>query len=187
MIELRWHGRGGQGVVTAAKILCESALMEGKFTQAFPEYGAERMGAPIQAYSRLSAEPIDIHCKVINPSIVVVLDPSLIGIVNVIDGMPDNGILIINTHQSPKQIRESLKLSTGKIFTVDAMNISLETIGRAIPNTPMIGAMIKATGILKLDLLLKNFKKKYSGIFSERIVEKNLEAIERAYQEVKSE
>ncbi|MBI5418269.1 2-oxoacid:acceptor oxidoreductase family protein [Candidatus Poribacteria bacterium] len=184
MIEIRWHGRGGQGVVTAAKILCDSALMEGKYIQAFPEYGAERMGAPIQAFSRISSFPIDIHCKVLNPEIVVVLDPTLLGVVNIIEGLPDNGVIIINTHKSTKEIRETIKLTGGKIFTVDANKISLDTIGRAIPNTPMVGAMIKATNLLKIESVLNNFKTKYSHVFSEKIVEKNLAAIQKAYQEV---
>ncbi|MBI4650670.1 2-oxoacid:acceptor oxidoreductase family protein [Candidatus Desantisbacteria bacterium] len=187
MIEVRWHGRGGQGVVTAAKILCETALAAGKYIQAFPEYGAERMGAPIQAFSRISSNPIHLHCKVINPSMVIVLDPTLLKIINITEGMTDDGILIINTPKTPKEIREKIKLSGKKIFTVDAIQISIDTIGRPIPNTPMLGALVKATNILELDSLLEDFKSKYSSVFSSKIVEKNLAAIKKAYQEVKSE
>jgi pyruvate ferredoxin oxidoreductase gamma subunit len=187
LIEVRWHGRGGQGAVTASKLLATSALAEDKFIQAFPEYGPERMGAPIQSFTRISETPIKIHCHVTNPDIVVSLDPTLLGLVDVTEGLTEDGVLIINTEESPAQIREKLKLKGRKVYTVDASKIAQETIGRPLPNTPLIGALIKATGLLKLDKVLIDIEDKFKKKFSSKIVEGNINAIKRAYQEVKGE
>ena len=187
IIEVRWHGRGGQGVVTASKLLATSALAEGKYIQAFPEYGPERMGAPIQSFTRISDLPVNIHCHVTNPDMVVVLDPTLIGPVDIIEGLTEEGIIVVNTNESPVQIRNKLQLKGRKIFTVDANKIALEELGRPIPNTPMIGALIKATGLLELDNVISDIKKKFTGKFGQNVVEGNINAINRAYQEVKSE
>ena len=187
LIEVRWHGRGGQGAVTASKLLATSALAEDKYIQAFPEYGPERMGAPIQAFTRISETPIKIHCHVANPSIVVVLDPTLLGVVDVTEGLTEDGVLIVNTNESPAQIREELKLKGRKVYTVDASKIAQDTLGRPLPNTPLIGALIKATGLLSLENVLADIKDKFKGKFSSKIVEGNLEAIKRAYKEVKGE
>lgn len=187
IIEVRWHGRGGQGAVTASKLLATSALSEDKYIQAFPEYGPERMGAPIQSFTRISDEPIKIHCHVTNPDMVVVLDPTLIGTVDITEGLSEDGIIVVNTSESPAQIRKKLNLKGRKIFTVDASKIALEELGRPLPNTPMIGALIRATGLLKLENVINDIKDKFSGKFSQKIVDGNVNAIKRAYQEVKSE
>lgn len=187
LIEVRWHGRGGQGAVTASKLLATSALAEDMYIQAFPEYGPERMGAPIQAFTRISKTPIKIHCHVANPSIVVVLDPTLLGVVDVTEGLTEDGVLIVNTDETPAQIREKLKLKGRKVYTVDASKIAQETLGRPLPNTPLIGALIKVTELLSLESVLADIEDKFKGKFSSKIVEGNLEAIKRAYQEVKGE
>ena len=187
IIEVRWHGRGGQGAVTASKLLATSALAEDKYIQAFPEYGPERMGAPIQSFTRISDEPIKIHCHVTNPDMVVVLDPTLIGTVDITEGLSEDGIIVVNTSESPAQIRKKINLKGRKIFTVDASKIALEELGRPLPNTPMIGALIRATGLLKLENVINDIKDKFSGKFSQKIVDGNVNAIKRAYQEVKSE
>jgi len=187
IFEIRWHGRVGQGAKTAALLFGDAATSTGKFIQAFPEYGPERMGAPVQAFNRISSKPIRIHSAIENPDVVVVLDITLIGQVDVISGLdPENGILLINSPHPPEEIRKRLNFE-GKIYTVDASKISMETIGRNIPNTPMIGALIRVTNLLKIDELLEDVKKKLSAKFRNRpeIVEGNLKAIERAYNEVK--
>ncbi|MDD5258837.1 MAG: 2-oxoacid:acceptor oxidoreductase family protein [bacterium] len=189
LTEIRWHGRGGQGAKTAALLFADAALGEGLYIQAFPEYGPERMGAPVQSFDRLSDEPITIHCGVTNPSVVVVLDPTLIGKVDVIQGLPDNGAIIINTSETPKDIKAKLGLSKGKVYTVDASAISRETIGKDIPNTPMLGALAKVTGLINFERMVEDNRKKLTAKFKNRpeIVEGNIKSIQRAYQEVKGE
>lgn len=188
VLEIRWHGRGGQGAQTGALMLAETAAQLGKYVQGFPEFGPERMGAPIQAFNRISDEPIHIHSNVINPQIVIVLDPTLLG-ERVTAGVPEDGVYIINTTKSPQEVREALNLKGGKIFTLDANQISLETIGRVIPNTPIMAAFIKATGIMPYEPFVENVKAELERKFAGRpeIVEGNVKAIERAYQEVKGE
>ncbi len=185
--EIRWHGRGGQGVVTAAKALAETALVQDKYFQAFPEYGPERMGAPIQAFTRISDSPIELHCGIINPNIVVVLDPTLVGVVNVEEGLTNDGFLVINTDKSPQQIRKELNLQGGKVYTVNATQIALDTIKRPIPNTPMLGAMIKASNVLNIEDLLDHLRKSFEKKFSAEIVEGNIQAVTKAYEEVEAE
>ena len=187
IIEVRWHGRGGQGAVTASMLLATSALAEDKYIQAFPEYGPERMGAPIQSFTRISDEPIKIHCHVTSPDMVVVLDPTLIGTVDIVEGLPEEGLIIVNTKEDPVQIRKKLGLKGRKIFTLDASKLALEEIGRPLPNTPMIGALIKATGLLKLENVINGIKEQFSDRFSQNVIDGNVRAIERAYQEVKGE
>jgi pyruvate ferredoxin oxidoreductase gamma subunit len=185
--EVRWHGRGGQGAVTASKLLATSALAEDKYIQAFPEYGPERMGAPIQSFTRISDTPINIHCHVTNPDMVVVLDPTLIGPVDITEGLAEEGTIVVNTNESPGEIRKKLNLKGKKVFTVDASKIALEELGRPMPNTPMIGALVKATGLLELDNVINDIKKKFAGKFGQKVIDGNVNAIKRAYQEVKSE
>jgi len=187
--EIRWHGRGGQGVKTAALLFGDAALSEGLHIQAFPEYGPERMGAPVQSFNRLSDKPITIHCGITNPSVVVVLDPTLMGKVDVMAGLPKDGSVIINSADPPAEIRHKYNISGGKVYTVAASKISRETIGRDIPNTPMLGALTKVTGLLPFDKMVKNVEVKLKKKFASKleVVEGNLTAIRRAYQEVKSE
>lgn len=187
LVEVRWHGRGGQGAVTAAKIFAEAALAEGKHIQAFPEYGPERMGAPVKAFDRLSDNPIKLHSQVYNPNVVVVIDPTLIRDVNVIEGLTEDGIVIMNSPKSPEEIKRTLGLKSQKVYTVDATKISLETLGKFIPNTPMLGALVKSTGLVGLDKVLEEVKKMFSGKLKEEIIQSNLNAIKRAYEEVKGE
>ncbi len=189
VIEIRWHGRGGQGAKTAALLLADAALSSGKYIQAFPEYGPERMGAPVASFNRLSSKPIFLHSGVTNPDVVIVLDPTLTESVDVTEGMSDGGVLIINTNKSPDEIRKELNLSGKiKVSTIDASTISRETIGREIPNTPMLGALIKATGLLDFKEMLDDTKKKLEKKFKSKpeIVAGNIKAIERAYNEVRS-
>jgi pyruvate ferredoxin oxidoreductase gamma subunit len=187
--EVRWHGRGGQGAKTVALLFADAALSTGKYIQGFPEYGPERMGAPMMSFNRLSDEPIKIHCGVSSPDIVVVLDPTLLGTIDVTEGLPKDGILIVNTPESPKEIRKRLKLADHRVFTVDASKISLETLGKNIPNTPMLGAMVKITGLLDFQKMLEDTETKLTKKFRGRteIVEGNMACIKRAAQEVKSE
>ncbi|HID96048.1 MAG TPA: pyruvate synthase [Candidatus Latescibacteria bacterium] len=187
MIEVRWHGRGGQGAKTAAYLLAESAMGEGKYIQAFPEYGPERMGAPMLSFTRISNRPIRIHCHVSNPKVVAVLDPTLLGAINVFAGVPDDGIVIVNTEDSPEALRRSLGVSDRRIFTVPATRIALETVGRAIPNTPMIGALVKATGLLSIDKVMEYTRERFTGRYGTRVAEGNVNAIRRAYEEVRGE
>jgi len=184
-IEIRWHARAGQGAVTAAKALAEAAMSGGKFVQAFPEYGPERMGAPLRAYNRISDKPISIHCQVTNPNVVVVIDPTLLSSDNVTDGVADGAIYIINTERSPEEIRKRLNAKNGKVYVVDATKIALETIGRPIPNTPILGAIAKATDFLKIENIKKEIEASFGKKFGKRVVEANFKAIERAYEEVK--
>lgn len=184
LIEVRWHGRGGQGTVTVSKMLAESAMCEGYHVQAFPEYGAERMGAPVQSFTRISDEPIIIHSHVENPKIVLVLDPSLIGSVDILDGLDPEGTIIINSTQSPEEIRKLLDVGKRKVFVVDANIISLEELGRVIPNTPLLGAFSKVSGLVNIENIKKAVKKQLSKKFQKSVVESNLKALKRGYEEV---
>jgi len=189
LTEIRWHGRGGQGAKTAALLFADAALAQGKYVQAFPEYGPERMGAPVAAFDRVSAKPILLHSGVTSPDIVVVLDPTLIDTVDVTEGIPQNGTIIINTEKTPADIKKDINIGTSiKVYTIDASTISKETIGREIPNTPMLGALIKATGILDFNAMVDDTRKKLEKKFKSKpeIIEGNIKAIERAYKEVKS-
>ncbi|GAB4407045.1 MAG: 2-oxoacid:acceptor oxidoreductase family protein [Anaerolineales bacterium] len=186
LVEVRWHGRGGQGAVTAGKVLAEAALDAGLYFQAFPEYGPERMGAPIQAFTRISDHPVDLHCQIEEPDVVVVLDPTLLGTVNVTEGLKPDGILLVNTSASPAEIREQLNLRTGRVFTVDASRIAIETLGREITNTPMLGALVKATGLFDVEAIVEQTRQRFTKKHMKAdIVEANITAIRRAAEEVK--
>ncbi len=189
ILEIRWHGRGGQGAKTAANLLAEAASAAGRYIQAFPEYGPERMGAPVTSFDRISDEPIRIHSGVTDPDVVVVLDATLIKSSDVTSGLVSDGPIIINSDKDPATIREQMGIEGFRVYTVDANEISTETLGRRIPNTPMLGAVMRATGILEFDAFMENMeselKKKFGG--RPEIVKGNLEAIRRAYEEVQSE
>ncbi|KAF0134675.1 MAG: porC [Candidatus Saganbacteria bacterium] len=189
ILEIRWHGRGGQGAKTAALLFADAALSSGKHMQAFPEYGPERMGAPVAAFNRISDNPITLHCGITSPKIVIVLDASLMGKVNVADGLPNDGILIVNTTLAPSEIRKNISLKGAKVYTVDASGISKKEMGREIPNTPMLGALLKASGLLDFNLTLKETEVKLNKKFAAKpeIVAGNIKAIKRAYEEVRSE
>ncbi|MFH1707360.1 MAG: 2-oxoacid:acceptor oxidoreductase family protein [Planctomycetota bacterium] len=185
MTEIRWHGRGGQGAKTAATLVGEIAIEEGKYGQGFPEYGPERMGAPIRGFTRISDAPINQHCAIAHPDIVVILDPTLLEPVDVCENLKDNGIVIVNTHLDAAAIRPKLSKKNIRLFLVNATQIAMDTIGRPIPNTPMMGALIKAAGILKLETVEKDMIKKFSKKFSQKIVDANVTAVRRAFEEVK--
>jgi pyruvate ferredoxin oxidoreductase gamma subunit len=188
IIEIRWHGRGGQGTVTAAKVLADACLSGGRHVQAFPEYGPERAGAPLRAYNRVSSKELRMHCPVLVPDVVSVVDSTLIDSINIAEGSKENTIFIINTTKHPKEVREKLKAGPKqKIYTVDATKISLECFGRALPNSPMLGSVCKITGLVSLEHLLDDVKKSFGKKFSRKIIDGNLEATKRGYEEVKEE
>jgi len=185
--EIRWHARGGQGAVTAAKTLAEMSLTKDMFFQAFPEYGPERMGAPIQCFNRLSEKPISTYCGVTEPEIVVVVDPTLLEVVNITVGLAKDGVIIVNSEKEPAKIREAFNIQGREIYTVDATTISIESLGRFMPNIPILGALLKVTGLLSLKEASEYLKKSFGKKFSEKVVEGNLKALKRAFEEVKSE
>ncbi len=185
-VEIRWHGRGGQGTVTAAKVLADACLSGGRHVQAFPEYGPERAGAPLRAYNRISSKEIRMHCPVLHPQVVSVADATLLDGINVTEGALDDTVFIINTSKDPKKIREKLKAKPGqKVFTVDATKIAIECIGRALPNAPMLGAISKTINLITLETLLEDIRKSFGKKFSQKIIDGNLEAAKRGYEEVK--
>ena len=186
MVEIRWHGRGGQGTVTAAKVLADACLSSGRHVQAFPEYGPERAGAPLRAYNRISSKELRMHCPVLNPQIVSIVDATLLDSINVAEGATKDAIFLVNTSKNPEEIRAKLKAKPEqKVFTVDATKIAIDCIGRALPNAPMLGAICKATNIVTLDNLLEDVSKSFGKKFSQKIIDGNLEAARRGNGEVK--
>jgi pyruvate ferredoxin oxidoreductase gamma subunit len=185
IIEIRWHGRGGQGTVTAAKVLADACLSGGRHVQAFPEYGPERSGAPLRAYNRISSKPLRMHCPVLNPQVVGVVDSTLLDSINVSEGAIESAIFVINTPKTPREIKEKLNPKPGhKVFTIDATKIALECIGRAMPNASMLGAVCKVTGLVSLEHLLEDVRKSFGKKFAQKIIDGNLEATRRGYEEV---
>ncbi len=184
MLEFRWHGRGGQGAWTASELLARTAIFEGKYIQSFPEFGPERMGAPVTAFTRISAEPIRLHCSVYDPDVVVVLDNTLLKTVPVTSGINrEEDVIIINSIEEPAKFRRSLKVTTGKVWTVPATEIALKFLGAPITNTALLGAVAKATNVVTMDGIEKNVKER----FKPEIAEKNIAVIKQAYEEAKSE
>lgn len=184
MLEVRWHGRGGQGAKTASQFLAEAAIDTGKHIQSFPEYGPERAGAPIRAYTRIDDEPIKIHCGVTNPNVVVVIDPTL-ATKDVLEGLDQDGVLVVNTSKTPQQLKKELNITSIKVATVDATKISLEILGVPIPNTPMLGALAKVSPIVPLDKIKESIKKKFLKKLGEEKTNANIKAVDRAYNEVR--
>ena len=187
LTEIRWHARGGQGAVTAAKLVAELALGQGKHFQAFPEYGPERSGAPIVAFTRVSDEPIQVYCGVEHPGIVMVLDPSLLSTIDVMKGAPPDAILLVNSEMEPSEMREKYGLAGGRLFTIAATRIAIETIRRPIPNTPMVGALTRITGLFPIESVCEFLRADFGKKFPPKVVEGNISAITRAYEEVKGE
>jgi len=185
--EIRWHARGGQGTMLAARTLARAAITQGKYAQGMPEFGPERMGAPMRAYNRIGDENFSLYCAVVNPDVVVVLDSSLLDTVDVTEGIGEGGAIIVNTTETPDALKKKLNLKNGKVFTVDATGISISELGRPIPNTPILGAILKASNVLKLDGLLEDIKDAFSEKFSDKVVQGNLNAIQKGYDEVKGE
>jgi pyruvate ferredoxin oxidoreductase gamma subunit len=187
LTEIRWHGRGGQGAVTAAKMVAELALGQGRYFQAFPEYGPERSGAPLVAFTRVSDEPIQIYAGIEHPQIVVVLDSSLLAVVDVTKGSPDDAIVLVNSSRSPALLRKTYGIEGRKLYTVNATRIAVETIKRPIPNTPMVGALTRITGLFAIDEVVEFLRVDFSKKFPPKVVEGNINAITRSYEEVKGE
>ncbi|MEM3627092.1 MAG: 2-oxoacid:acceptor oxidoreductase family protein [Candidatus Bathyarchaeia archaeon] len=183
MLEIRWHGRGGQGAWTASELLARAAIYEGKYIQSFPEFGPERMGAPVAAFTRISIEPIRIHCAVYNPDVVAVLDPTLLKTVPVAEGLDPEGNLIVNSKDSPNEIRKILNTNKGKVWSVPATDIAIKILGVPITNTALLGAVARVTGIVSLESIEKIVGER----FRKDIAEKNFAVVKEAYREVKSE
>ncbi len=184
IMEFRWHGRGGQGAWTASELLARTALDEGKYIQSFPEFGPERMGAPVTAFTRISTEPIRLHSAIYEPDVVAVLDNTLLKTVPVTAGMnSDKSILVINSTEEPAVLKAKLKVTKGKVWTVPATEIALKILGMPITNTSMLGAVARATEIVSLEGIQKTLK----GRFRPDLAEKNFMVIKEAYKEAKSE
>jgi pyruvate ferredoxin oxidoreductase gamma subunit len=184
MIEIRWHSRAGQGAVTAAETLASAALREGKHVQAFPEFGPERMGAPLRAFNRISPTPIRIHGVVEEANVVVVVDPSLLGAIPVDENVAPDGIIVANTIRSVAEARGLLTLNGQRVACIDATQIAVDCFGMQKPNTPMLGAIVRTTGLIGLDTLLAEVEETFSKKFPPELVKGNLQAIRRAYEEV---
>ncbi len=184
IFEIRIHGRGGQGAKTASQLIVEAAIEEGKHIQAFPEYGPERSGAPIVTFARISDKPIRTYQPVTNPDIVMVIDPTLLEIVNVTSGLSKEGMLLVNTPETPEDVRKETKFE-GKIYTVDATKISLELLGVNKPNTPILGAFVRVTGIIDIKKLGKRIENMFLKKIGKEKTNANLECVRRAYQEVR--
>ena len=181
LLEIRWHGRGGQGVVTASAMLADAALEEGRYFQAFPEYGAERSGAPVTAYSRVSRNPISVRSQITDPDVVVVIDPTLLGKVDVTSGLKPDGILIVNTSLAPAEVRSRLHFPGGRVVTVDATRIARQTMGRPIPNTPMLGALLCVTRVVSKEAALRAISGRLTARLGQSGVQANIRAFELAY------
>jgi len=178
LVEIRWHGRGGQGSVTSAELLAQAAISEGKYAQAFPSFGPERRGAPVIAFVRIdSKQPIRVRAEITQPDIVVVLDPGLLRIVNVTSGLKNDGIVVINTSKPAEQIRQEFSISWS-LATIDATKVARELLGAPIVNTTMIGALLKASGVVKLESLFEPLRHRFG-----RLAERNANAMKRAYEE----
>jgi len=183
-MELCWHGRGGQGVVTANEILAETAIREGKYVKAFPEFGPERMGAPIRAFTRISDEPIKVHSQVYEPDVVIVLDPTLVGKVNITKGLKKDSLVLANYPGTSAELAKVLGTSN-KCYAVNATKISLEEIGKPMANTSMLGALTKISKIVSYNALEDQMTSKFTGKLPDKVIVKNLAALKRAYEEVR--
>lgn len=187
LTEIRWHGRGGQGAKTASLLLADAAFNTGCYVQGFPEYGPERMGAPITAYNRISTEKMTVHSNIYEPDYVVVVDETLIEAIDVTAGLKESGAIIINTEKSPEEIKKYLRGYKGKICTIDAGKISEETLGKNFPNTPMLGAVVKVSGIMNEETFIKDMEISFAHKFVTKpeVVNDNMKALKRSMEEVK--
>ena len=187
LIEIRWHGRGGQGAKTASLLLADAAFNTGKYIQGFPEYGPERMGAPITAYNRISDTPITIHSNIYEPDYVVVVDDTLLTSVPVTAGLKKDGAIVINTTKTPEQLKEVLKGYEGAVYTIDARKVSEEALGKYFPNTPMLAAIVKVAGVMTDEELLEDMKTSFKHKFAKKpeVIDGNMKALELSLKEVK--
>ena len=186
LIEIRWHGRGRQGAKTASLLLADAAFNTGKYIQGFPEYGPERMGAPITAYNRISNDPIRIHSNIYEPDYVVVVDDSLLEAVDVTAGLKPSGAIVINTTKEGEELKPLLKGYTGDIYTIDARKISIEALGKYFPNTPMLAAVVKVSGVIEEKDFLTDMEGSFKHKFAKKpeVIEGNMKALEMALKEV---
>lgn len=186
MVEIRWHGRGGQGAKMACLFLADVAALEGKFVQGFPEYGPERMGAPITAYNRISGKRCTIHSNIYNPDYVVVVDESLLDSVDVVGGLKEGGAIIINTSSPPQEMRPRLGGWSGTVCTIDARRISEQILGENFPNTPMLAAAVKVSGVLETERFLKHVEESFKNKFAARpqVIEGNMATLRKSMDEV---
>ena len=187
MIEIRWHGRGGQGAKTASLLLADAAFNTGKYIQGFPEYGPERMGAPITAYNRISDSEIRIHSNIYEPDYVVVVDDTLLEAVNVTAGLKETGAIVINTTKTADELKPLLNGYSGKVYAIDARKVSEEALGKYFPNTPMLAAIVKVSGIMSEEQFTTDMKESFKHKFAKKpeVIEGNMKAIELALKEVK--
>ena len=187
LIEIRWHGRGGQGAKTASLLLADAAFNTGKYIQGFPEYGPERMGAPITAYNRISDSPITIHSNIYEPDYVVVVDDTLLQAVDVTAGLKTNGAIIINTTKEYKELKPFLNDYQGSVYCIDARKISIDALGKYFPNTPMLAAIVKVSGIMSDEAFLKDMEGSFKHKFAKKpeVIDGNMKAITNALQEIK--
>lgn len=186
MVEIRWHGRGGQGAKTAALLLADVAFQTGKYVQGFPEYGPERMGAPITAYNRIGSEKIRVHSNIYEPDFVVVVDESLLETVHVTQGLKKEGAIVVNTAQPKEELQKHLQGYEGKLYTIDAKKISLEALGKYFPNTPMLAAIVKVSGVMEEEIFLREMESSFRHKFASKpeVIEGNMKALKIALQEV---
>ena len=187
LVEIRWHGRGGQGTKTASLLLADAAFNTGKYVQGFPEYGPERMGAPITAYNRISNNPIVIHSNIYEPDYVVVVDDTLLESVNVTAGLKESGAIVINTVKDAEYLKKVLKGYNGEIYCIDARSISEEALGRYFPNTPMLAAIVKVANIMDEKDFLEDMKGSFKHKFAKKpeVIDGNMKALEMALSQVK--
>lgn len=186
-VEIRWHGRGGQGAKTACLLLADVAFSSGKHVQGFPEYGPERMGAPITAYNRITDEHCKVHSNIYTPDYVVVVDETLLKSVDVTNGLKETGALIINSKKTPEEVREMVKDYKGRVCVVDAEKISMETLGKNFPNTPMLAAVVKVSNVIDNERFISDMRESFQHKFAhkENLIEGNMKALVKAMEEVK--
>ena len=186
LIEIRWHGRGGQGAKTASLLLADAAFNTGKYIQGFPEYGPERMGAPITAYNRISNTPITLHSNIYEPDYVVVVDDTLLDSVDVTNGLKETGAIIINTTKNANELESKLKNYKGAVYTIDARKVSMETLGKYFPNTPMLAAIVKVSGIMTDEEFLNDMQGSFKHKFAKKpeVIEGNMKALELALKSI---
>lgn len=186
LTEIRWHGRGGQGAKTAALLLADVAFQAGKHVQGFPEYGPERMGAPITAYDRISDREIRVHSNIYDPDFVAVVDDTLLHSVDVTLGLKEDGGILVNTTKSPEEILPLLKGYQGKVYLIDAHKVSMETLGKYFPNTPMLAAMVKISGVMETEVFLREMESSLKHKFARKpeVLDGNLKALRMALEEV---
>ncbi|MDH5405113.1 MAG: 2-oxoacid:acceptor oxidoreductase family protein [Candidatus Aminicenantes bacterium] len=185
VLEIRWHARAGQGAVMAANNLAQVLGELGKYTQAYPEYGAEKRGAPVEAFDRISDSPIRIHSRIEEPQLVLVLDQTLLRTVDVCEGVPPDAIVIINSNRQPDELRQKLNIGERKLYVLDGSKIAIDEIGVDIPNAPMLGALVKVTNLADINSFNEKFRALMGKKFTSKIIEGNLKAAKRGYEEVK--